>query len=207
MPAAEAFLPFPPSNHPAEAKQLAGLLYTACVRLIQTGLVLGYFAMVPQIQLKRLGWDLAHLADDLKLVMKFAIPCGGSYLILLAGARLLLGERLNGLLPSPVSSTGGGLLLFFTIQAGIGPLAEELVFRGCMQQAIRKFLNAPLGIGAASLFFAAIHYPGGGWEQAGQALLGGLIFGTAFECRGRLLAPVLLHMGANATLLLTPLLL
>lgn len=72
------------------------------------------------------------------------------------------------------------------------PVAEELVYRGLVQHALRRRLERRVAIGLAAVLFGLAHvaaYQG----TAYQAVLLGLSFGLAYE-RAGILAGILVHM-------------
>jgi membrane protease YdiL (CAAX protease family) len=100
--------------------------------------------------------------------------------------------------PSPqaqidLSLTAAGFAMLLT-QAVIGPVIEELVFRGLLYTAWEE----RWGWVAAMLLSAAVFglYHGGFWH----AFVGGLIYAALYRRTGSLLAPILAHGIYNASL-------
>ena len=93
--------------------------------------------------------------------------------------------------------------LCVAMAAALGPLAEELVYRGLLQQGLKA---AGLGTGAAiavtSVLFALVHLPVlvPGARASGIATLLVLSagWGLLYERTGRIAAPVLAHAAFNA---------
>lgn len=84
------------------------------------------------------------------------------------------------------------LLLLFT-GAILGPIGEELVFRGVVQSALEKY--GPLAaVFGSSLMFAAIHGPSVIFVDA---LIMGLLFGTAYRLSGSIWTAITLHIVYN----------
>jgi membrane protease YdiL (CAAX protease family) len=82
----------------------------------------------------------------------------------------------------------------------LGPLAEEIVFRGYLQGALGATFGAPLALVASAAMFGWIH----GWSYALPIGLLGLLFGWLRLRHRSLLAPVTAHAVHNgATVLLT----
>lgn len=79
----------------------------------------------------------------------------------------------------------------------IGPIAEEIFFRGLLQSLLRQRVGRPwMGIGLTSVVFAIMH---SGTPQAMPALLAlSLVLGYAYERTGRLTAPIVAHALFNA---------
>lgn len=78
------------------------------------------------------------------------------------------------------------------LTVAVVPVAEELVYRGLVQHALRKRVRRRLAIGLSALLFGLAHllvYKTVAW----QTVLLGLTFGLAYESAG-LLASTLVHM-------------
>jgi hypothetical protein len=93
------------------------------------------------------------------------------------------------------SVEGPGLLLFALPVIFLVPLAEELTFRGLLQPALAGWLGPPIGIGVASVLFAALHWHYG--FMTPQIVFYGAVLGWARHTSGGLRAPILLHALVN----------
>jgi uncharacterized protein len=111
----------------------------------------------------------------------------------------------NGLSFGPV---GGGTFLYFVTAVTIAPLFEEALFRGFMFSGLaRSRVGLASTILLTNALWTMVHLrPAVDWfdEVYGLAVLfgAGLIFTFARLRTGSLLAPIALHAGWNATLLL-----
>ncbi len=76
----------------------------------------------------------------------------------------------------------------------IGPIVEELLFRGYLQTALSKRLKPWLAIVVASCVFAAIHLQPAAFPML--ALVGG-VFGYLYHRTGSLRVSMVLHMLNN----------
>jgi membrane protease YdiL (CAAX protease family) len=85
----------------------------------------------------------------------------------------------------------------------VGPLAEEMFFRGGLYSVLRRVLTVPQAVLASSLLFAAAH--AGRVQFPIVQFIGGLAFAFLFEKTGTLFAPVLVHAAGNLAILLLPL--
>jgi hypothetical protein len=87
----------------------------------------------------------------------------------------------------------------------IGP-GEELLFRGVVQNRLRETFGPVVGVGTASVIFAAIHYTalsgttGARLVTIAILFFPSLIFGTVYELTDNLVVPALVHGTYNATL-------
>lgn len=105
---------------------------------------------------------------------------------------------------SPVILLGGVLFMFLVV----GP-AEELLYRGVVQNRLRERLPAVPAILVASFVFAAVHVVAlaGGDPVAMATTVGilfvpSLVFGAIYEYTGNLVVPSLLH-GLHNSFILT----
>ncbi|PSS70313.1 CPBP family intramembrane glutamic endopeptidase [Shewanella algae] len=75
-------------------------------------------------------------------------------------------------------------------------VAEEVLFRGALQQYLVKRGGALLGITLASVLFGLAHLAGG-WTLALFAALAGVLYGLVFQLSGRLWLAALCHFCLN----------
>jgi membrane-associated protease RseP (regulator of RpoE activity) len=84
------------------------------------------------------------------------------------------------------------LLFWFTF----APIAEEVFFRGFLQNAFRHRMPLTLAIITQSLIFGVCHFFGA--MHAGVAFVLGLLLTLLYEWRQTLIAPMAVHAGINA---------
>jgi hypothetical protein len=82
----------------------------------------------------------------------------------------------------------------------IGPLFEELVFRGFLQPLLARTLGAAGGIVAANVPFGILHYweYGKSWRHVVVITLAGVAFGWMRQATGSTRASTLMHGAYNA---------
>lgn len=85
----------------------------------------------------------------------------------------------------------------------VAPVAEELVYRGLLQQGLKAGgMRTGTAVAVTSVLFAAVHVPAltAGAQAAGLATLVALSvgWGCLYERTGRLAAPMLAHAAFNA---------
>ncbi|HUA84455.1 MAG TPA: CPBP family intramembrane glutamic endopeptidase [Bryobacteraceae bacterium] len=94
------------------------------------------------------------------------------------------------------------LILMLIFAALIGPIFEEIVFRGFLLPLLARSLGDAAGILLTAALFATLHGPEYHW--AWQVLLtvglAGVVFGIARIKTGSTAAAAMLHIGYNATL-------
>lgn len=90
----------------------------------------------------------------------------------------------------------GGLATMFLLlltSAVLGPIGEELVFRGVVQSALEKY-GSWIALFGSSLMFAAVHGPSVIFVDA---FVMGLLFGAVFRLSGSIWPAATLHMIYN----------
>ena len=94
------------------------------------------------------------------------------------------------------------LIWILIFGALIGPMFEEIVFRGFLLPLFARSLGAAIGVLLTAALFATLHGPEYHW--AWQVLLtvglAGVVFGIARIKTGSTAASAMLHIGYNATL-------
>lgn len=92
------------------------------------------------------------------------------------------------------------LIVLFTVAAILGPLAEEIIFRGILYGFFRRWGIIPAFLLSCSLF--VLLHSGFGIVQ----IIGGILFTLAYEKEKKLMTPVCIHVLGNAALFFLPLL-
>lgn len=85
------------------------------------------------------------------------------------------------------------LLLFFLVGGLIGPLAEEIGFRGIIYTFFRRWGVAPALVASTAIFVALHAVHGIPYTQ----IVGGIVFALAFETSRNLMVPVTIHALGN----------
>jgi len=92
------------------------------------------------------------------------------------------------------------LLLIFSLFMGlVGPIFEEVFFRGFVYQAFRRKIGVVHGILLTSLIFAALH---GHWVAFLPIFLLAVILNLLFEKTGSIIPGAVMHMTHNSVMLL-----
>ncbi|MDM8538865.1 type II CAAX endopeptidase family protein [Desulfobacterales bacterium HSG17] len=84
--------------------------------------------------------------------------------------------------------------LFFIVGGLIGPVAEEIYFRGILYGFLRRWGILP-ALSLSSLFFVLLHSSFGLTQ-----IIGSILFALAYEIEGKLMAPVVIHVSGNMAL-------
>lgn len=118
----------------------------------------------------------------------------GILVLIGAGILFLSGRNPLKLIHTDIPGDFGEMIFFFFIGGWIGPLAEEIFFRGILYGFLRRW-----GVFAAmflsSLLFLVAH-PSGGATQ----IVGGILFAAAYESEGKLTVPITLHILGNTAI-------
>jgi membrane protease YdiL (CAAX protease family) len=93
------------------------------------------------------------------------------------------------------------LILFAVFGVVIGPLCEELAFRGFLMPLLIRSLGAASGIAITSLLFGALHAPEYSWSWKYALLVGlaGLAFGWTRYRANSTAAGAFMHFSFNLT--------
>ncbi|MGD9179205.1 MAG: CPBP family intramembrane metalloprotease, partial [Desulfobacterales bacterium] len=78
----------------------------------------------------------------------------------------------------------------------IGPLAEEIFFRGILYGFFRKW-GVPTAILLSTLFFVLSHTHTSGSIIPVTQLIGGILFAISYEVEKNLLVPITIHCLGN----------
>jgi membrane protease YdiL (CAAX protease family) len=106
--------------------------------------------------------------------------------------------------PTPVENlitSRGSLVAVLLFAALVGPVFEELVFRGFLYPLLAEALGPWPGIGLTALAFGLLHGPEyqWSWQHVLAVSVAGVAFGVARYRTGSTAAAALMHIGYNAT--------
>jgi len=94
----------------------------------------------------------------------------------------------------PMPTSPKDIALFMFVGALIGPIAEEIFFRGILFGFLRKWGLWPALIGSTLLF--VVSHPAHSGIPVTQ-LVGGFIFSLSYEIEKSLLTPIIIHVLGN----------
>ena len=100
----------------------------------------------------------------------------------------------------PVARPANPALLFL-VGGFIGPVAEELFFRGLIYGYLRRWGVWPALVLSTSVF-ALLHAGAGGVPIV--PMVGALVFALSYEIEKKLLVPITIHVLGNVTLFSLP---
>jgi len=170
------------------------ILFTGSVRLLEIAFILWVVAGV--------GPGLAALG----LTRSAALRGLGRGLLWSAGFGALTAV-VGGLLyltgmPLPSSESMGlprgalRVVKFFVVAGFVGPVAEEIFFRGILFGFLRRW-GFPLALVLSTVLFAAVHPF---HTLPVTQIVGGILFALAYEKEGTLLVPITIHVAGNHAL-------
>jgi CAAX protease family protein len=97
------------------------------------------------------------------------------------------------LLRAPLPQSHTGLGLFFLVGGFIGPLAEEVCFRGILYTFFRRW-GISFAIIASTAIFVSLHAVHG---LPLTQIIGGIVFAIAYETSRNLMVPITIHVLGN----------
>jgi len=168
------------------------MMTLGAVRLLQAGLII-LIVFIRQKRLASIGLSLKGLPPGIK---KGCIWSAGFGLLVLLGGVLVYVMGINplSLIHTPLPADPGHVLPFFIVGGLIGPLTEEIFFRGILYGFFRRW-GALTAILLSTLVFILAHpvFPSIPIPQ----VVGGLLFALAYEVEKNLMAPITIHSLGN----------
>jgi membrane protease YdiL (CAAX protease family) len=171
--------------------RISPLLLLGAIRIIEIGGLLGIILSFER-NLASIGWSPSEWVQGIKKGILWSLGFG-----LLTGLGMalvyILGHNPVRMVQAALPVKGPELLLFFLIGGFIGPLAEELCFRGLIYTFFRRW-GVAVAIVVSTALFAGLHLRHG---LPVVQIVGGLLFATAYEISRNLMTPIVIHVLAN----------
>jgi uncharacterized protein len=170
---------------------LPSLIVMGLARLLQTICML-WIVIRLQGGLRAIGWAPGTWWPGLKQGARWSLVFAA-----VAGAGMAL-MQLLGLNPlnfirQPLPGAMTDRMLLLLVGGLIGPIAEEICFRGVLYTFLRRW-GILFAIIASTAIFAALHAPHG---IPVTQIAGGLVFALAFEKTRNLMVPIVIHALGN----------
>jgi len=108
----------------------------------------------------------------------------------------LAGIKVNALFRAQLPSENSRLIAFLLSGVLIGPIAEEIFFRGILYGFFRRW-GIPLAVILSTLLFVLPHAPAAGPALPVTQLIGGILFAVSYEIEKNLLVPITIHSLGN----------
>ena len=167
----------------------------AIIRLVQLGALIGILFLFNK-GVSAIGLSKATAFNGLKKGMIWSIAFGG-----IAGASFVI-LFISGVNPFDMfhidkPNTIMDITIYFIVGGIIGPIVEEVFFRGFLYGFFREW-GVAFGIVVSTAIFAVLHMKGGGVPYIQMA--GGLVFAVSYELEKSLVVPIVIHVTGNIAL-------
>ncbi len=162
------------------------------------GFLLGTLAVMFRRYYGRPFWRSLRWAEaDWSTPLVAGCGVGVAFVVVFAGALIRtpdIDSPMKALLSDPTSA-----LLVAALGVTLGPLCEEIVFRGFLQPLLVRSLGAAAGILLAALPFGLLHLQeyGYSWRHALLITMAGAAFGWMRQRTGSTRAAVVMHAAYN----------
>jgi membrane protease YdiL (CAAX protease family) len=108
----------------------------------------------------------------------------------------LAGIKVTALFRMQLPSESSRLIAFLLAGVLIGPIAEEIFFRGILYGFFRRW-GIPFAVILSTLLFVLPHAPSSGPAIPVTQLIGGILFAVSYEIEKNLLVPITIHSLGN----------
>jgi len=108
----------------------------------------------------------------------------------------LAGIKVTALFRMQLPSESSRLIAFLLAGVLIGPIAEEIFFRGILYGFFRRW-GIPFAVILSTLLFVMPHAPSSGPAIPVTQLIGGVLFAVSYEIENNLLVPITIHSLGN----------
>jgi membrane protease YdiL (CAAX protease family) len=119
----------------------------------------------------------------------FGVAAGALFLVLFAA-----GVDILKFLGNPGTSVRRHVIVFILVGGVIGPVTEEIFFRGIVYGFFRQW-GASVAVVVSTLLFVSIHPVGSNLPLT--QLVGGIVFAVAYEKEKSLMVPIAVHTLGN----------
>ena len=162
-------------------------------------MLFGALMLIFRLQYDRPFWrSLAW--TELRMPFLWVVICGvaTAYLVAILGQLIHTPTTKNTM--TELMEDRVSLLLMTVFGVTLGPLCEELAFRGFLQPLLVRSLGAVPGIVLAAVPFGLLHYQeyGNSWRHAAIIAAAGAAFGWMRHATGSTKASTLMHASYNA---------
>jgi membrane protease YdiL (CAAX protease family) len=155
-----------------------------------------FLVMVTEKGFSTIGLEKGKISQGIKKGI-FWSGCFGIIAVFGFVLSQAMGIRLLEMVRIPMPSNPNAILLFFLVGGLIGPIAEELFFRGIVYGFLRRWGMLPAIL--LSTFIFVLAHPELPAIPVVQ-ITGGLLFAIAYEVEGTLMAPLSIHIIGNTAI-------
>ena len=172
--------------------KISPLVVTGAVRLIEIALIL-IIVLVWGQGLSSIGLVPSKMVKGLIKGLVWSAVFGIVTLFAFI-ALFLVDINPLALIHTRLPAKSGEIVLFFLIAGVIGPVAEEILFRGIIYGFFRRW-GVLAALILSSVIFVLAHSTLSGIPV--PQIVGGIIFALAYEKEGNLIAPITIHILGN----------
>ena len=164
------------------------------IRLIE---IAGMIAIVIYFNkgLQSIGWSPRMWAKGMKIGIIWSLAFGVLAAIGIA-VLFISGRNPFTMLRTPLPADPVAIISFYIVGGLIGPVAEELCFRGIVFSFCRRW-GVIIAVIASTAVFASLHSVHG---FPVIQVTGGLLFAVAYAITRNLMTPIIIHVAANSAL-------
>lgn len=173
---------------------LAPLVVLAIIRLVQIGGIIGLVSLT-EGGLHTIGWAPETWAAGIRKGALWSLGFALAAALAMA-AVYLAGRNPLRMLHAPLPRLGPNLFLFLLVGGFIGPLAEELCFRGLLFTYFRRW-GFWLALAASTALFVVLHAVHG---LPVVQIVGGVVFAISYETSRNLMVPLTIHVLGNLSI-------
>ena len=182
---------------------LAPLAGVGLARVVEIGFLLALIKF-RENRLSTIGLSSSQIYRGLKSGLIWAISFGVAAGVVLTISHLA-GIEVTALFRMQLPSESSRLITFLLVGALIGPVAEEIFFRGILYGFFRRW-GIPAAILLSTLLFVLPHSHSTGLAIPVTQLIGGILFAVAYEIEKNLLVPITIHSLGNLAIFILSLL-
>jgi len=169
-----------------------GILFFGLIRLLQAAAVIGVAVMLDG-DLSAIGLQKHTLFPGLKKGLLWSAGFGFAALVVL-GLLYMAGFDVRSIFHTRMPASRADLVLFLMVGGVVGPVAEEVFFRGILYGFFRRW-GVILAILVSTGFFLMAHPLRSSFPVT--QFVGGVLFAVAYELEGSLMVPILIHVLGN----------
>jgi membrane protease YdiL (CAAX protease family) len=182
---------------------LAPLAGVGLARVVEIGFLLALIKF-RENRLSTIGLSSSQIYRGLKSGLIWAISFGVAAGVVLTISHLA-GIEVTALFRMQLPSESSRLITFLLVGALIGPVAEEIFFRGILYGFFRRW-GIPAAVLLSTLLFVLPHSHSTGLAIPVTQLIGGILFAVAYEIEKNLLVPITIHSLGNLAIFILSLL-
>ena len=151
--------------------------------------------IIREKRLSIIGLASTTIYRGLKRGLIWSISFGAGAVIVLF-IIYLAGIKVSALFRMQLPTESSRLITFLLAGILIGPIAEEIFFRGILYGFFRRW-GIPFAVILSTLLFVLPHSPSSGPAIPITQLIGGILFAVSYEIEKNLLVPITIHSLGN----------